>query len=270
MDFNGKKKYNSVSDVYYRSIRANVSGKLSSFSDKDCNDSCFSDYDNLSIAVKEQNLDNFKKIFDNEGLDDMWDNIGDLFQSKNTDTIISIEMIKYAEYVKRKKHEKEGKMFYSDIEYISNRGHKIAEFMGDDCINLFSFFISQRQSKYSNGEEFILGFLICASREKAFDCMNFILSSCSEATIKKNQEIIMESLYTILYYQWDRIYYGKKENEIKKNIELYNKAINIIIKYLDKNTLNKSIEESTQINSSLDDYNKKINEFRIKKLMDLK
>ena len=96
--------------------------------------------------------------------------------------------------------------------------------------------------------------------------MIFILSRCSEETIEKNQEIILSSLNTILYYQWDRIYYGKKENVIKNNIERYNKAINIVIKYLDKNTLNKFIDELTHKNSSLDEYNKKINEFKIKKV----
>jgi len=57
---------------------------------------------------------------------------------------------------------------------------------------------------------------------------------------------------------------------LKNNIEKYNKAINIVIKYLDKNTLNKFIDELTHKNAFLDDYNKKINEFKIKKITEFK
>jgi len=134
------------------------------------------EYGNLYNAIKEQNLDDFKNIFDNEGLDEVYSmglEFHHLFSySKNTDTTISIEMIKYVEQNK-----------FSEVENISNKSYKIAELIDCDCINIFSFFLSR--SKYSNDEEHILGFLHYASRETAYDCMIFILSRCSEETIQK-------------------------------------------------------------------------------------
>ena len=96
------------------------------------------EYGNLYNTIKEQNLDNFKNIFDNEGLGEVYSmglDLQDLFSySKNTDTAISIEMIKYVE----QKNKEQNK--FSEIENISNKNYKIAEFIDSDCINLFSFF----------------------------------------------------------------------------------------------------------------------------------
>ena len=40
-----------------------------------------------------------------------------------------------------------------------------------------------------------------------------------EFLYKKYQNKIINCLDTILYYKWDRTYYGKNENVINKNIE---------------------------------------------------
>lgn len=219
------------------------------------------EYGELYNIIKEQNLEKFKKKFDDIGLDEIYSfnlSLSDLFYNKNTDTDISIRMI---EYVDKKKNE-------DIIQYIAN-SRKIIEFIDCDCVNLFSFFLSK--SKYYNKNEYLFNFLNYSSRETAYNCMNFILSKLSNSDIKENQDKIINSLDTILYYLWDRIYYGNKDNiEGKKiYIEKYDKAINIIIKYLEKNTLNEFLKKLILEKVNLDDYNIQITEFKINKIRDI-